>query len=188
MKSGIGIQASWSFPDFARSVRLRKKYEREKQEAERWQSLFRNHRILRCGTRPAGARSPVGVPPRLLSKGLAHPKDCSDQASRSAAPKRHQAAGYPRQRRPRLQRAPRVPVIMPADMMSEPPGSKGDEPLPAGTALAPPDGVTARRPCKRASRAFLGSGLIKSTIQARQRGRQRPGNCVPACRSGLRCA
>ena len=105
---------------------------------------------------PCRARTPSGVPPRLSSKGLAHPKDSApDQASRSAAPKRHQAAGYPRQRRPRLQRAPRVPVIMPADMMSEPPGSKGDEPLPAGTALAPPDGVTGRRPCKRASQVFL---------------------------------
>ena len=29
--------------------------------------------------------------------------------------------------------------------------------------------------------------LIKSTIQVRQRGRQRPGNLAPACRSGLRC-
>jgi hypothetical protein len=29
----------------------------------------------------------------------------------------------------------------------KPPGSGGDEPLPAGTALAPPAGVTGRRPC-----------------------------------------
>ena len=34
----------------------------------------------------------------------------------------------------------------------------------------------------------LRSGLIKSTIQERRRGRQRPGNFAPACRSGLRCA
>ena len=33
----------------------------------------------------------------------------------------------------------------------------------------------------------LGSRLIKSTIQGRQRGRRRPGNLAPACRSGLRC-
>ena len=33
----------------------------------------------------------------------------------------------------------------------------------------------------------LGSRLIKSTIQVRQRGRRRPGNLAPACRSGLRC-
>jgi uncharacterized membrane protein YccC len=33
----------------------------------------------------------------------------------------------------------------------------------------------------------LGSRLIKSTIQGRQRGRRRLGNLAPACRSGLRC-
>src|SRR4029077_4850369 len=35
--------------------------------------------------------------------------------------------------------------------------------------------------------AKLGSRLIKSTIQGRQRGRRRLGNLAPACRSGLRC-
>ena len=30
--------------------------------------------------------------------------------------------------------------------------------------------------------------LIKSTIQERRRGRQRPSNFAPACRIGLRCA
>jgi branched-chain amino acid transport system ATP-binding protein len=34
----------------------------------------------------------------------------------------------------------------------------------------------------------LGSRLIKSTIQGRQRGRQRRDSCVRACRIGLRCA
>jgi putative tryptophan/tyrosine transport system substrate-binding protein len=34
----------------------------------------------------------------------------------------------------------------------------------------------------------LGSRLIKSTIQEQRRGKQRPGNSAPACRSGLRCA
>jgi carbon-monoxide dehydrogenase large subunit len=34
----------------------------------------------------------------------------------------------------------------------------------------------------------LGSRLIKSTIQEQRRGRQRPDNFAPACRSGLRCA
>ena len=34
----------------------------------------------------------------------------------------------------------------------------------------------------------LGSRLIKSTILALRRGRQRPGNFARACRSGLRCA
>src|SRR5262249_48567026 len=33
-----------------------------------------------------------------------------------------------------------------------------------------------------------GSRLIKATIQEQRRGKQRPGNSAPACRSGLRCA
>jgi hypothetical protein len=33
---------------------------------------------------------------------------------------------------------------------------------------------------------ILGSRLIKSTIQGRQRGKRRPGNLARACRSGLR--
>jgi len=35
---------------------------------------------------------------------------------------------------------------------------------------------------------FLGSRLIKSTIQEQRRGRQRPGNFARAYRTGLRCA
>jgi DHA2 family methylenomycin A resistance protein-like MFS transporter len=35
---------------------------------------------------------------------------------------------------------------------------------------------------------FLGSRLIKSTIQERRSGRQRPDSFVRVCRSGLRCA
>ena len=65
---------------------------KRKKEAERRKTLFRNLRSLAgCGTHPK--RVPSGVPLRLLSKGLTHPKDsASDQASRSAAAKR---AGYP---------------------------------------------------------------------------------------------
>src|SRR5262245_20778911 len=39
-----------------------------------------------------------------------------------------------------------------------------------------------------ASVAILGSRLIKFTIQEQRRGRQRPDDFAPACRSGLRCA
>src|SRR5689334_565895 len=35
---------------------------------------------------------------------------------------------------------------------------------------------------------YLGSRLIRSTIQELRRGRQRPGSCERACRSGLRYA
>jgi 4-amino-4-deoxy-L-arabinose transferase-like glycosyltransferase len=36
--------------------------------------------------------------------------------------------------------------------------------------------------------ARLGSGLIKSTMRARRRGRRRPGSCAPVCRIVWRCA
>src|SRR5713226_3014129 len=50
-------------------------------------------------------------------------------------------------------------------------------------------GVLATGVAKGARRnAELGSRLIKSTIQERRRGRQRPGNFARACRSGLRRA
>ena len=39
----------------------------------------------------------------------------------------------------------------------------------------------------KSAKVVLGSRLIKSTIRGRQRGRRRPGNLAPACRSGLRC-
>ena len=38
----------------------------DERKAERRKALFNNHRILRCGARPCGARSPLGVPPRHL--------------------------------------------------------------------------------------------------------------------------
>ena len=39
-------------------------------EAERRQTQGHNRRILRCGARPFGARTLVGVPPRLSPKGI----------------------------------------------------------------------------------------------------------------------
>ena len=39
-------------------------------EAERRQTPGNNRRILRCGARPFGARTPDGVPPRLSPKGI----------------------------------------------------------------------------------------------------------------------
>jgi hypothetical protein len=42
----------------------------KRREAERRQTLIRILRILRCGSRPFGARSSVGVPPRLSPKGI----------------------------------------------------------------------------------------------------------------------
>src|SRR5262249_39582748 len=45
-----------------------------------------------------------------------------------------------------------------------------------------------RRHLLKQSSLELGSRLIKATIQEQRRGKQRPGNSAPACRSGLRCA
>src|SRR5262245_50082095 len=46
----------------------------------------------------------------------------------------------------------------------------------------------AELPIEQSTKLELGSRLIKSTIQEQRRGRQRPDNFAPACRSGLRCA
>ena len=59
---------------------------------------------------------------------------------------RPRGGGHSADGRPTSSDAPRMPVVMPADMMPGPPGSKADEASPAGTALAPtarhhPDGV-----------------------------------------------
>ena len=53
----------------------------------------------------------------------------SDQVSRGS---HLMLAGVSRRRPPRLQRAPRRPVVLPADMMSEPPECAGDEPSARG--------------------------------------------------------
>jgi hypothetical protein len=50
---------------------------------------------------------------------------------------------YPRRNLSQSSEAPRAPVIVPAGLMPKPPECDSDEPPPAGTALAPPDGVTA---------------------------------------------
>ena len=50
---------------------------------------------------------------------------------------------YPRLAVPVQRDCTRSPVMMPSGrVLPKPPGSQGDEPRPAGTALAPPDGVT----------------------------------------------
>ena len=71
------------------------------------------------------------------------------------------------------------------DLILNRPHSKANE-LKVGTgeALAL---AQARQGFFFASRRGTRVELIKSTIQVRQRGRRRPGNLAPACRSGLRC-
>jgi hypothetical protein len=88
-------------------------YERTKEkEAERRKTLFRNLRAF-ARRAPCKARTPPGVPPRFLSKGLTHPKDsASDQAA-------DRWRGYPAGAGPGYSDAPRVPVMVPAGMMSD---------------------------------------------------------------------
>ena len=120
--SGNDLAAHPLLPDFASLSGLQDK---RKQNADR-----RCPPASPCGKRaPCRARSPVGVPRRLCPRDSRIPKCNPDQVSRS---RRLSMAGVSRRRSPRFQRAPRMPVIMPADMMSEPPGSNGDEPFARG--------------------------------------------------------
>ena len=106
-----------------------------KKEAERRKTLSIILRNLRCGAREASrARLPAfhhgsrqrdsRIPEAQLGPGF---------PGLSADKRRVTPAGAT----PVYSDAPRAPVIVPAGMMPEPPGSEGDEPPPAGTALAP---------------------------------------------------
>ena len=107
-------------------------------------------------------RSPVGVPPRHLRqrpnataqlqprdfRGLgrrARPDGSKDarfatHGRNSSRPTRHRGC-YPRLPVPVQRDCTRSPVMMPSGrVLPKPPGSTGDEPMPAGTAPAPPPG------------------------------------------------
>jgi hypothetical protein len=116
---------------------------KEEKEAERRKTLFRNLRSLAgCGAAPTfilprvrGRKKEGAARLPAFHRG-SRPRDSriprlnSDQAWRNAAPV---SGGLPPPAPARLQRCT-SPVMVPAGMMSEPPGRKGDEPLPAGTA------------------------------------------------------
>ena len=121
----------------------------------------------RDAARALAARSPLGVPPRHLRQrpnatAQLEPRDFPGQ-TRSARPDgskdrahrntRREASRtglpcvtrgrYPRLTVPAQRDCTRSPVMMPSGrVLPKPPESRGDEPRPAGTALAPPDGVT----------------------------------------------
>ncbi len=103
-----------------------------------------NLRALRARLALSGARSPVGVPPRLSPEGLSSPRlSVGPGFPGLSADKRRSS---PRRRRPRLQRCTSHAGHGAGRLMPKPPGSGGDEPPPAGTALAPSTGVAGWRP------------------------------------------
>ncbi len=137
-------------------------------KAERRQTLFINLRISRCGAtrlislRGSEGRSPVGVPPRHLRQrpnatAQLQPRDFLGRGRRARpdgskdarvathrpeqpGPLRHRGR-YPRLPVPVQRDCTRGPVMMPSGrVLPKPPGSTGDEPMPAGTAPAPPSG------------------------------------------------
>jgi rRNA maturation protein Nop10 len=137
--------------------------ERNKKEAERRKAQRSNHRTLTVRRCPDGGSTPLGVPPRFSPKGLCSSRrlsvrPCFLGRGRSV---RSCTAAPTGGRRPKrcstgVTRAVPVPVQRSTSraghcaggMMPEPPGSEGDEPKPAGTALTPPTGVTGQRPLR----------------------------------------
>jgi hypothetical protein len=92
----------------------------------------------------SGTRSPSGVPPRHLR-----------QRPNATAQLQHVLPGtwlksgrYPPPPVPVQRVAPQTGRNAGRTYSPEPPECRGDEPLPAGTALAPPDGVTDWRPSR----------------------------------------
>ena len=81
------------------------------------------------------ARSPAGVPPRLLPRRVSHPQGATRAMLRGR--QRPRGGLHAADPAPTSSDAPRAPVIVPAGLMPEPPGSAADEATPAGTALAP---------------------------------------------------
>jgi hypothetical protein len=79
------------------------------------------------------ARSPVGVPPRRLLQ-----RANTAAQFQNALPGTWHRQALPDSEPVPVQRPSRRPVIVPAGRFPKPPGCGGDEPPPAGTALAPP--------------------------------------------------
>ena len=151
------------------SLRLKPQcYDARKRKAERRKALFRNRRALAGTARALGGalasrRSTTALAAaterhrsaratRLPGTRSERPPRWFERRSASQRTfTRKPTAGLPcvtRGRYPRLtvpvQRdCTRSPVMMPSGrVLPKPPESRGDEPRPAGTALAPPDGVT----------------------------------------------
>ena len=125
---------------------LRRFAPRNDEEKKRKRNAVRRCSVTTAALRAAalphprgGGSTTSGVPPQLLPKGVVVPKA---QLGPGFPEYVHQTKRTCRLCRTQLQRAPRTPVIVPAGMMSEPPGNGSDEPPSAGTTLAPPTAVT----------------------------------------------
>jgi hypothetical protein len=131
----------------ARKPRTKKrtKERKKRKEAERRKAQF-SCRACKARRASGGTRSPFGVPLRLLPRGLLIPKarprpelpgtwrePASLWTANRGESRKHLHGRYPRPPVP-VQRAPRVPVIVPAGMMPGPPERGSDKPPPAGTA------------------------------------------------------
>jgi hypothetical protein len=79
------------------------------------------------------ARSPAGVPPRLLPRRVSHLQGAARARLRGSG----RCTGSARRHPPTSSDAPRTPVVVQAGMMPGPPECAADEATPAGTALAP---------------------------------------------------
>jgi len=108
----------------------------KQREAERRPTRSPIVRIIGCGSVLGGARSPVGVPPRLLLEMSEHPRPASGQASWDAAATIILLGGrYPPLPVP-VQCAPHGRPRITGDMMPKAAREQFARP-PAGTALAP---------------------------------------------------
>src|SRR5579872_3949985 len=87
---------------------------KKEKEAERRQT--RSHLLALRQARTLQGALACRRSTAVLPLGLTHPKVRSRTRFRGIGPK---MAGVSRRRQPRLQRAPRTPVIVPADMMSD---------------------------------------------------------------------
>ncbi len=106
--------------------------------------ILPNLRAIRARLARSVARTPTGVPPRHLR-----------QRPNATAQLQHVLPGtwlksgrYPPPPVPVQRVHPRTGRDAGRTFSPKPPGSTGDEPLPAGTALAPPTGVIGRRPSR----------------------------------------
>src|SRR5580698_10021420 len=90
-------------------------------------------RTLGCGA-ALGGGSPSGVPPRLFPRGV---WSLGAIRARFRGQTVESGGGHSADGRPTSSDAPRMPVVMPADMMPGPPGS-GLQARPRAPPLAPP--------------------------------------------------